>query len=331
MKLIYPILLSLIISSPLFAKVRLKLAVVAPEDTSWSKNLTKMAKDIKEYTKGEVRLKIYFGGVMGDEPDVLRKIRVGQLQGGIFTGKTLGEINGDVRVMEIPYTFFNDRKKALQTLNALSPSLNKKFTKNEFINIGFFELGMVYFVSVLPTKQLKDLKGQKIWSWQGDELVNNMMKNMNLISVPLPLTDVLSSLQTGIIQAAYAPPLGIIALQWHTKVKYLIDFPLAFSLGAMLLSKKAWKKIKPEHQAYILKTAKKYVQQINESNNKENEDALAAMKDMGIKFIKFSDSEIKEAKAVRKTVIKQLQGKLFSKEVYQKMEEKLSEVPSSKS
>ena len=314
------LIICLLASSSAFSKIRLKVAVVAPEDTAWAKNLKVFAKDIPKFTKGEVVMKIYFGGVMGDEPDVLRKIRVGQLQGGIFTGKTLGEINGDVRVIEIPYTFFDDRNKALNALDQMTPYFNKKFQDNQFENLGFFELGMIYFISVKPTNKLADLKGQKIWTWQGDALVTSVIKNMNLISVPLPLTDVLSSLSTGMVQAAYAPPLGIVALQWYTKVKYLIDFPLAFSIGAMLIKQSVWKKIKPEHQKYILKTAKKYVSKVNVANNIENGEALKAMEDTGIKFVKFPDKDLKEAQAVRASVVSQLKGKLFSEEAYKKLE-----------
>ena len=202
----------------------------------------------------------------------------------------------------------------------MTPYFNKKFQDNQFENLGFFELGMIYFISVKPTNKLADLKGQKIWTWQGDALVTSVIKNMNLISVPLPLTDVLSSLSTGMVQAAYAPPLGIVALQWYTKVKYLIDFPLAFSIGAMLIKQSVWKKIKPEHQKYILKTAKKYVSKVNVANNIENGEALKAMEDTGIKFVKFPDKDLKEAQAVSASVVSQLKGKLFSEEAYKKLE-----------
>lgn len=306
--------------NPLIAATTLKLALMAPEDTSWAKNLKSMSKEISDATKGRVELKIYYGGAQGDEPDILRKIHINQLHGGVFTGKTLGEINGDIRVMEIPYTFFNDRDKAIKTLNAMTPYFNGKLEQKKMINLGFFELGMVYFVSKNKVDNLEALKGQKIWTWQGDELVASVIKNMKLVSVPLPLTDVLSSLSTGIVEAAYAPPLGILALQWNSKVKYLIDFPLAFSLGAILVSKSAWSKISPEDQKVILKISRENAAKLNEVNSSDNKEALTAMQDTGIKFIKFPDKDITAAKAVRADVIKQLTGKLFSKEAFDKME-----------
>jgi len=302
------------------APVTLKLALMAPEDTSWAKSLTAMSKEVLTATQGRVEFKIYFGGTQGDEPDILRKMRISQLHGGVFTGKTLGEINGDIRVMEIPYTFFSDRDKAIKTLNAMTGYFNQKLEEKKMINLGFFELGMVYFVSKKKVDNLEALKGLKIWTWQGDELVSSVIKNMKLVSVPLPLMDVLSSLSTGIVEAAYAPPLGIVALQWNSKVKYLIDFPLAFSMGAILVSKSAWSKVTPADQKIIQKIAAENAAKLNSVNDKDNKEALAAMGDTGIQFIKFQEKDIVAAKAVRSDVVKQLTGKLFSKEAYDKME-----------
>ncbi len=307
-------------SSLMAAPVTLKLALMAPEDTSWAKSLKSMAKEISDATKGRVNLTIYFGGSQGDEPDILRKMRINQLHGGVFTGKTLGEISGDLRVMEIPYTFFSDRDKAIKTLNAMTPYFKYKLDEKKMINLGFFELGMVYFVSKKKVENLEALKGLKIWTWQGDELVTSVIKNMKLVSVPLPLMDVLSSLSTGIVEAAYAPPLGIVALQWNSKVKYLIDFPLAFSMGAILVSKSAWSKITPADQKIIQKISADNAAKLNSVNDKDNKEALVAMGDTGVQFIKFQEKDIATAKAVRSDVIKQLTGKLFSKEAYDKME-----------
>lgn len=303
--------------------VTLKVGVLAPEGTNWAKSLKKMAKEIKEATNKKVKLKIYYGGAQGDEPDVLRKVRVGQLHGGIFTGKTLGDINGDVRVLEIPFTFYGDREKALATTQKLAPFLNTKFDKENFVNLGFFEIGLVYFVSQKDTGNISSLNGLKIWSWEGDKLVSSMIETMKLISVPLPLPDVLSSLSTGIVEAAYAPPLGILSLQWNTKVKYLVDFPIAYSVGAFLVSKKGWKKVKPEHQKIVKEITSRYVNEINKVNAKDNQDALAAMKAMGISFLEFPKTDVEKGKEIRAKIVDKLTGKLFSKEALGKLEKEL--------
>jgi TRAP-type transport system periplasmic protein len=305
--------------------VKLKFAVLTPKENSWGKALVKMTKEIKKATDGEVKFKIYYGGVKGDEPVVKRLVHTEMLDGGIFTGKTLGEINGDVRVMELPFTFYHDRKKALETLNKLAPFFNKGFEKQKFVNLGFFELGNVYFVSQKKTENIESLKGLKIWSWPGDDLVDAMIKEMDLISVPAPLPDVLSSLSTGIIEAAYAPPLGIVALQWNTKVKYLVNFPISYSTGAFLMTENAWKKIPEKYRNVVKKIANKYISEVNIANLDDNNTAMNEMKKSGVEFIKFSDDDIKKAETYRAKIIKRLitSGSLFSKDALSKLEGEL--------
>jgi TRAP-type C4-dicarboxylate transport system substrate-binding protein len=322
MSKLIPVLVTMILSFNVWG-VTLKIGVLAPEGTNWAKNMKKMAKEVKAATDKKVKFKFYFGGSQGDEHDVLRKIRVGQLQGGFFTGKTLGDINGDVRVMEIPFNFEGDREKAWNTLNKLSPYFNDKLRNNEFVNLGFIEIGMVYFVSQKETRNLASMKGIKIWSWEGDKLVSSMIDELNLVSVPLALPDVLSSLSTGIIEAAYAPPMGMLALQWNTKIKYIVDFPIAYSVGAFLIHDKSWNKVKPEHRKIVQDIAKKYIDNVSKSNVKDNKAALAAMKDAGIKFIKFPDQDVNKAKAVRNVVVDKLKNKLFSSDSLNKLQSSL--------
>lgn len=301
----------------------IKVGVLAPEGTNWAKNLNEMAKEIKKETNGDVNIKFYFGGSQGDEPDVLRKIRVGQLQGGIFTGKTLGEINGDVRVIELPFSFFENRKKAWATVEKMTPFFNTNFDTAGFKNLGFFEIGIVYFVSGKKANSINDLSGLKIWSWEGDKLVSTMIDSMKLISVPLPLTDVLSSLSTGVIDAAYAPPLGILSLQWNTKIKYLVNFPLSFSIGAFLINDKTWNTISPANQKIVNEISNRFIKNVNIANEKDNIDALEVLKSGGIEFVNFADSDVAKGKELRKEVISKLKGNLFSEEALKKLEENL--------
>lgn len=302
----------------------IKVGVLVPEGTGWAKIIKKMTGEIKEATKGNVELKVYYGGSQGDEQDVLRKIRIGQLQGGIFTGKTLGDINGDVRVLEIPFTFNHNREKALKTLQTLTPYFNQNFEKNKFKSLATFEIGQIYLVSQKKIQDLNSIKSVKIWSWEGDPVVNTMFESMNLTGVPLALPDVLSSLTTGVIDAAYAPGIGIISLQWNTKVKYVIDFPISYSIGAFVITSDAWAKISPADQKSVSEISKKYEAEISTANAKDNDEAFKSMKAQKIEFIKFSDADIKQAQTYRQEIIKKLQGKLFSADSLKKLEVELA-------
>ena len=302
----------------------IKVGVLAPEGTGWAKNIKKMTTEIKEATKGNVDLKVYYGGSQGDEQDVLRKIRIGQLQGGIFTGRTLGEINGDVRVIELPFNFNYNEDKALKTLQAMAPFFNKKFEQNKFKNLGTFGIGQVYFVTQKKVQDLNAIKSLKIWTWDGDPIVTTLFDSMNLIGVPLALPDVLASLSTGVIEAAYAPPIGIIALQWNTKVKFMVDFPISYSVGAFVITTQAWSKISPADQQIVKTISTRYETEINNGNKKDNNDALNAMKAQKIEFVKFSDTDLNIARGYRQSMIKSLKGKLFSAEALKVLESELA-------
>lgn len=298
----------------------IKVGVLTPEGTGWAKIIKKMTTEIKDATKGNVDIKVYYNGSQGDEQDVLRKIRLGSLQGGIFTGKTLGDINGDVRAIEIPFTFNSNREKAQQVLKSLTPVFDQKFEKNKFKNIAMFEIGQIYLVTQKKVTDLNGIKTLKIWSWDGDPVVSTMFESMKLVGVPLALPDVLSSLTTGVVEAAYAPPLGIIALQWNTKVKYVIDFPISYSIGAFVITSDAWAKISPADQKTVSTISKKYEDEINSTNAKDNDEAMKAMISQKIELIKFKDADIKTAQGYRQEIVNKLKGKLFSAEVMNKIE-----------
>jgi TRAP-type C4-dicarboxylate transport system substrate-binding protein len=314
MKFVMWKLLVLLLISTQVEAVTLKVALLAPDGTTWADNVKDMAKEIQEKSKGKVKFKIYLGGVQGDEPDVLRKVRINQLHGGIFTGRAIGDINGDVRIMEVPFSFEGNRAGAFKTLEKMTGHFNKGFEKNNFVNLGFFEIGNVYLVSTKPANSLDALKGVKIWAWTGDEIVAAFVKELNLVSVPLALPDVLSSLSTGIIEAAYSSPLGILALQWNTKVKYLIDYPLAYSVAAFLISKKKWDKIPADQKKLIQTVANKYTKKANAGTIIENKDAKEALKSLGIQFLTLNEKDLSKRNEIRKNLIEKLSGKVFSKE-----------------
>lgn len=293
----------------------LKVGLLSPEGTNWADHLQKMAAEIKSATLGAVELKLYPGGVAGDEADVLRKIRVGQLQGGVFTTRTLGDIYGDVRVVELPFSFKQDRAKAWRSVQKFAPQFDRGLAKNGFKNLGYFELGNVYLVSMKRVASIKDLKGVKIWSWGDDKLIAGLMESLDLISIPLALPDVLPSLSTGIIEAAYASPSAVVALQWQTKIKYLVDFPVAFSLGAFLVSEKSWAQVPVKQQQVIEQIVQKHVAHANLQTISENEQALTALRKNGVEFITFSAHDLGRGEEIRQAVARKLTGPVISQEM----------------
>lgn len=313
-------LLSALLLSTSVSAATLKLATLVPKGTSWAGTLKEMSKEIKTATDGKVKFKIYYGGTQGDEPDVLRKLRIGQLHGGIFTGKTLSEIYGDVRNIEIPFNFYHDEKKALAAITAQETEFSAGMEKNGFVNLGFYGIGKVYVVSSKKVSNIGEMKGIKMWAWEGDKLIAAMMDSLGLVSVPLAITDVTSSLSTGMIDAAYAPPLGVVAFQWQNKIKYLIDFPVAYSIGALVVSSKSWKKLKPAEQKTVMEVAKKHISKANELAIKDNQDALEVLKKNGVELITFEKKDLDQAETIRKSVIEKISGKIISAKSVKRIE-----------
>lgn len=300
-----------------------KIGTMIPEGTNYSTLLSDMAKEIKTKTKKRVKFKFAWGGVAGDEPDVLRKIRVGQYHGGVFTAKTLSDIYGDVRVMEIPFSF-KDRAHSQKVLGELQRHFSKGLSKRGFENIGLYETGEIYIVSKNEVKDLGSLRNQKLWLYQGDKLGEAFTKALNLVAVPISLPDVLSSLSTGMINAAYAPTLGIVGLQWHTKVSYLIEPPFAFHFQGFVLSGKSWRKIRIDDQKVIKKVAAKYTKLISDSNYTDGAVSLEAIKKQGVKILKWPQKDMSKLTEVRTQVLSSMvQKKILSEDMVKKFKEKL--------
>ena len=302
----------------------LKLATIIPDDSAWTNNLKKFAQEVKVKTASRVEIKLYSGGVQGDEPDILRKIRVGQLQGGILTGSAMGSVYSDVRVLELPFNFVDDRALALKVMKDLGPYFAEGFAAKGFKVLGLYEQGKVYIISKKSVASFEEIRKTKFWSWTGDEIVSAMLKGLQFTPINLGLTDVLPSLSTGLVDTVFGPPLGILALQWNTKVEYLLNYPVTYGFGALMLSSKAFDKISKEDQKIVEDLGQRYIQLTNDEVVKGNDEALQTMKRMGMKFMDLPKTDLEQAKKVRLAVIAELTGKVFSKKTFDLFEKSAS-------
>jgi TRAP-type C4-dicarboxylate transport system substrate-binding protein len=308
-KAILAAILIIFLTTDADAGTRIKIATLAPEGTSWMKVMNAMAAEVKEKTGGDVQLKFYSGGVMGDEGDVIRKMKFGQIQGGGFTGRGLGEINPEERVLELPMLFKNDAEVDC-VLKKVTPRLAKGFLKKGFVMLGWAEVGHIYIFANKPVTNKKDLQGLKMWMWEGDPLSKAMFEVHDLVPVPLDLPNVLTSMQTGLIDAIYNSPYATVALQWHTRVKYMADLKLAYGTGALLITKKQFKKLTTKQQKILKEVASKHLGKLTTITRQENKDAMAPIKKAGIKVIQVKDAD--KIEAVSSEVYQSLSGKLYS-------------------
>ncbi|GAB4174984.1 MAG: hypothetical protein Kow00108_10060 [Calditrichia bacterium] len=316
------LLLSILELSAQKAKYVIKFATLAPEGSTWMNVMRDFDKALQEATNGEVKFKIYPGGIAGDEKDVVRKIRFNQYHSAGFTGVGLGEILPEERIFDSPM-LFKSYEEVDHITAKFTPEFEKKFEEKGFVLIGWTEVGFVYVFSQDPIRGLNDLKKSKMWSWEGDPVAEATFKALGVQSVPLAVTDVLTSLQTNLVNSVYTVPLACVSMQWYTKLKYVSDVKLADAMGAVLISKKMFNKLPPEYQKIVKDLGREYMTKLVELSRKENQQSLDLMLQNGMKMVHVNPEELPMFENAAKQARQDLVGKLYSKTLLQQIEQEL--------
>ncbi len=303
----------------------LKIATIAPESSTWMKEMRASAKQIQELTEGRVQFKYYGGGIMGNDGKVLGKIRIGNLHGGAFTPSALQKIYPEISLYGLPLTFDSDEEVAY-VRNHLDQTMEEGLEEAGFVSFGFAAGGFAVIMSNEPVTSLSDLKGQKVWVPEGDTISYASMRALSLSPVTLPLTDVLTGLQTGLIDIVAMSPIGALVLQWHTKVKFITDLPLVYTMGFLAIDKKAFNKVSAADQAIVREVMTRTYAQLNDANLHDNDEALQALLNTGIKIVGLPDNEVAEIRSIlRKSNRDMAEQGDFSLQLYEKMLQHLQE------
>jgi TRAP-type C4-dicarboxylate transport system substrate-binding protein len=291
--------------------VVIKFATVAPEGTPWMQIMEEMNQVIQQQSQGQVAFRFYPGGVAGDERDVIRKMRINQLQGGAFSGFGLGEVLPEIRVLELP-RLFRDAEEVDAVATALFDHFAAGFADKGYVLLSLNDAGAVYVFSKEPLRTKEDMARAKIWTWQGDPLPLTLFKAYGIAPIPLALPNVLPSLQSGLIDACYGTPLSVLALQWFTKVKYRAALPITHVMGALLVSKQVWQHLTPEQQALVQDTVRRYSAKAAVDMRQHDQKSLTLLQaTAGIETVSVSEEEVTRMEAVSAQVRHELTGTLY--------------------
>jgi TRAP-type C4-dicarboxylate transport system substrate-binding protein len=299
-------------------KVVLKIGTLAPEGSTWTKAFREISKELEQKTGNQVSLRVFPGGVLGDEEDMLRKIKVGQIQGGFFTGGGLGLIFKDVKILSIPFLFEN-YNEVDAVMTKMSDFLEKGFWDNGYKIMGWGENGFIYLLSKQPIKSAADLKKGKVWIWEDTAIGKAVFKEVGVNAVPLGIPDVLVSLQTGMIDTVYASPLAAISMQWFTRVSYLTDLPLSYSVGALVMQKAALDKLSPAQRGLVEEIFRRHLEPMKGLVRQENQKALGVMAKQGIKTVTPAAKDTKELRASVFKAMDSVGEEHFSKKTFEEM------------
>lgn len=275
----------------------LKIATVLPENTQWMRDMRAGAAEIEERTEGRVRFKFYSGGVQGNPNTVLRKIKIGQLHGGAFTPTDLQQVYPDLNIYGLPF-LFESAEEANYVRETVDPKLAAGLEKAGFVSFGFASGGFAMIMSNVPVRSHEDLRGRKVWVPEGDLISYEAMKALALSPVTLPITDVLTGLQTGLLDIVAMSPAGALVLQWHTRVDYLTRMPIVYSMGLLAVDRRAFGRIGREDRKVVRDVMSGLYARWDVENQRDAEEALQALINAGIEPVEPAPGEMERLQAI---------------------------------
>lgn len=221
---------------------------------------------------------------MGNDDTVLRKMRIGQLHGGVLLAGSLGDLDPDFEIYNLPL-IFRSYDEVDHVRRQLDQQLMSQLDDAGIVAFGLVETGFVYLMSTKPTRSFADLDGRKAWIPEGDAISKAIADAAGLSPVPLALSDVLTGLQTGLIDTVAAPPVGAVALQWFTKATYVTDLPLTYIYGTLVLSDRAFRKLGAEDQKVVREELEAMSSALNRRARTDNQQAREALAKQGVTFV----------------------------------------------
>jgi TRAP-type C4-dicarboxylate transport system substrate-binding protein len=303
----------------------LKIATLAPGGSAWMLEMKAAADEIAERTEGRVKLKFYPGGVMGDDQTVLRKMRVGQLHGGAFSSGALGNVLPDVNLYSLPL-LFRSYEEVYYVRERLDAELATNLEAKGYVVVAFSNNGFAYFMSTHPVRTVSDLDGAKVWIPQGDVMSETTLNVAGVSPIQLPLPDVYTGLQSGLIDTVAVPPIGAIAFQWHTTLKYLTDTPLMYLLTMMVVEAKAWHGISAEDQKTVRSQVQNAARKLDDANRIGEQNALVALGQQGIETVSPTPEELlRWHKLSQDAIVKLRADKIYSNQRIDRIEQYLKE------
>ena len=323
---IFLVAAAILLLNPLIADARtFKIASISPDGTFWMQEMRAAAEQIKKETQGRVKFKFYPGGVMGNDENVLRKIRIGQLHGGAVTAGSLISIDPDISIYELPY-LFDSLEQVDYVRSKMDAGLLSNLEEKGFVSFGLAEGGFSFMMSDEELQSIAEVRGKKVWLPSNHPVGEAVFERADVAAVTLPISDVMTALQTGLIDTVITSPIAAIALQWHTRIQYVMDEPLTYFSALLVIDKKAFNKLKEEDREVVRKHMTAAFTKINLQNRKDNVAAREALLNQGIRFVELTPASRQEWRKAGDMAMKDLEKEhSYSREAYDMLMKYLGE------
>ncbi len=279
------------------AAEQLKIATLAPDGTAWMKAMRAAGEEVRKRTGGRVEFRFYPGGVMGNDATVLRKIQIGQLQGGALPMLALYQVFPDSQLYGLPL-LFRSYAEVDYVRERMDGPLLAGFERTGLVALGVVEGGFAYLLSNSPIRRVGDVRGEKVWAPEGDRITPALFQAAGVAPVILPLADVYTGLQTGLVTAVGNSASGAIALQWHSKTKYLADVPLFYTMGALVVDRRAFERLPAADRGLVRDLLAETLRELDRSSRRDEEAARAALRNHGMQFLRLAPADLDEFEGV---------------------------------
>ena len=325
----YFLLFLMVLDFAIARKTIIKMATLAPEGTPWHALIAKMGERWSEETNGNVRLRIYPGGIVGDERDMIRKMRIGQIHGAAISAEGLSEVNPQYTYCFIPL-FFQGYKDIDFIRNQIKDDLVSGAEENGVKVLTMVDVGWVYWFTKDPVITPDDLKSQKIWTWAGDYKTAKLWDEAGFNAIPLSVPDVHSSLQTGLVNAMAFPPLYVAANQYFGITSNMLNMKWGILTAALVIDLKIWNRIKPKYQKIMQKVSDEIGLEYQLNNRKEEDDAVEVMKEYGLKVNDLSPEQLSEWNMLVESMYPLIRGNIVQEEIFDRIIKLKDSMPSAK-
>jgi TRAP-type C4-dicarboxylate transport system substrate-binding protein len=285
----------------------LRFATLAPDGSPWMRELRAAAAEVKAGTQGRVEIRFFPGGVMGNDQAVLRRIRQGgQLQGGVLTSSELALVYPDASAYTLPF-LFADWAEVDRVRPKVDPLLAAGFRERGFHMLGAAGIGFAYLMSTGRIGGVEDVRRARLWVPQNDRIAETAFRLGGANPIALPIADVFTSLQTGMVDMVANTPAGTVALQWHGRLRSLYDLPLAYVLGYVVVDLRAWQRIAPADQAVIDRIFAATTARVDATTRRDDAAALAAMRRQGLEVVAPTPADVAFFRDIGAQVIARLE------------------------
>lgn len=293
----------------------IKMGTLAPEGSVWHNVLRVMGQEWQEISNGRVRLRIYPGGVAGDDADMVRKMRIGQLHAAALTGEGLSNILKDLAVFQMPMLLRSDAELEY-VRGAMKAEFEAQMEAEGFKVLYWSEVGWVYLFSNTPVVTPADLKKLDVWVWAGDAAWTDALKDGGYKPVPLPATEIHTGLNSGLIDAFATTPVAALSFQWFAQAKNMMAMKWGPLTAAVVVSKRSWERIPEDLRPALIEAAQNAGDDARGQIRQLEQDAIETMKGYGLSVNEVPENTVTEWRAEIMKTYPKLIGRSVPEGIY---------------